>query len=420
MVVLTVAPEISLSDEPVTIRVSSLKPSQLVTLMTSLTDEKGVKFLSRAFYRADENGDVDLQKAASLGGNYTGVEPMGLFWSLKPEKPFHRLMKREVMETPFYVKVEVFDKYVLMENPEVEAAAAVTLERWFRSPGVRRIPIREGRVRGALFLPPGDGPFPGVIDMFGGAGGLIEFRSSLLASRGFAALALAYFAYEDLPIFVKKIELEYFEEAAEILQKHPKVKANGIGVIGVSLGAQIALAMATFLKQVVTTVCISGSSAIYGVDIHYRSLIIRGIPHINEKIRVLEHNIMQSYHAFAEPRDEAYRDCIFPCERAQGHILFIVGEDDQCLDSKLLYGEAIRRMKQHGKTNWAMLAYPGAGHLIEPPCSPFCSVSRNRTSKLPLLWGGEGSAHGRAQKHSWKEIQSFFQQHVGQWEHSGL
>ena len=50
--------------------------------------------------------------------------------------------------------------------------------------------------------------------MFGGAGGIIEFRAALLASQGFAALALPYFNYEDLP--QEKglgliLELEYFE-----------------------------------------------------------------------------------------------------------------------------------------------------------------------------------------------------------------
>ena len=45
----------------------------------------------------------------------------------------------------------------------------------------------------------GTGPFPAVIDMFGAAGGQQEWRSSLLASRGFLTLALAYRAYKDLP-----------------------------------------------------------------------------------------------------------------------------------------------------------------------------------------------------------------------------
>ena len=62
-----------------------------------------------------------------------------------------------------------------------------------------------------------------MIDLFGGAGGLIEFRAGLLASRGFAVLALAFFAYDDLPRTLAQLDLEYFEEAAELLLRHPKV-----------------------------------------------------------------------------------------------------------------------------------------------------------------------------------------------------
>ena len=56
-------------------------------------------------------------------------------------------------------------------------------------------------IKGTLFLPAGNGPFPAVISMYGGLvqGQVVEERSALLASRGFASLALAYFGLEGLP-----------------------------------------------------------------------------------------------------------------------------------------------------------------------------------------------------------------------------
>ena len=60
------------------------------------------------------------------------------------------------------------------ESPALES---ITLERHMISPGVRRIPIKIGRIRGFLFIPPGDGPFPGVIDIYGGQGGVDEHRA---------------------------------------------------------------------------------------------------------------------------------------------------------------------------------------------------------------------------------------------------
>ena len=53
------------------------------------------------------------------------------------------------------------------------------MERHILAPGVRRIHVKEGRVRGVLYLPPGDGPFPGIIDLFGGVGGCVQHRSGL-------------------------------------------------------------------------------------------------------------------------------------------------------------------------------------------------------------------------------------------------
>jgi len=41
--------------------------------------------------------------------------------------------------------------------------ASTLLHRWFMAPGVRRIPVRENGIIATLFLPPGDGPFPGNV-----------------------------------------------------------------------------------------------------------------------------------------------------------------------------------------------------------------------------------------------------------------
>ena len=65
-----------------------------------------------------------------------------------------------------------------------------------------------------LVLLVGNGPFPGVIDLFGTAGGLNEYRAALLASRGLAALALAYFGYDDLPAGIT-LDLDYFDVSHE-------------------------------------------------------------------------------------------------------------------------------------------------------------------------------------------------------------
>lgn len=72
-------------------------------------------------------------------------------------------------------------------------------------------------------FPPGKGPFPGIVDLYTWGGGLSEPRASLLASKGYVVLALAYYGYQDLPKKVKLLNLEYFEEAVTYLRALPEV-----------------------------------------------------------------------------------------------------------------------------------------------------------------------------------------------------
>ena len=47
------------------------------------------------------------------------------------------------------------------------------------------------------------------MDMWGGGGGLLEYRSALLASRGYVSLALEYFSPGELQS--ADLEFKYFE-----------------------------------------------------------------------------------------------------------------------------------------------------------------------------------------------------------------
>ncbi|XP_056661273.1 bile acid-CoA:amino acid N-acyltransferase [Monodelphis domestica] len=412
MAQIIVHPKTALVDVPLQIRVTGLLPSQLIMLQASLTDERGELFQSQVFYKADENGEVDLEHAGALGGDYVGIHPMGLFWSMKPKKMLSRLLKRDVINSPFLVHLSVYDITKPFSSSPDSLMASETVERWYSTPGVQRIQLKEGRVRGALFLPPGDGPFPGVIDLFGGIGGLVEFRASLLASHGFATLALAYFAYDDLPKNLDVIDIEYFEEAADILLRHPKVLGPSIGIVSVSRGAQIGMAMATFLKQVAATVCINGVFLAEQIVIKYRNEKFFSFSQHLERLRINELGLLAFYSALGNPQEEANKHGLLPVERAEGHILFIVGEKDYSVNSKIHAEQVMEQLRRHGKNNATLLSYPGAGHLIEPPYSPLCVASMNPFIPRPVLWGGETIPHAEAQEHSWKEILKFLRHHL--------
>ncbi|XP_062413549.1 LOW QUALITY PROTEIN: acyl-coenzyme A thioesterase 1-like [Pungitius pungitius] len=151
-------------DEPVQVKVAGLRSRQVVTLRARSTDEKGVVFSSSATVRADGSGRIDLERDPSLGGTYTGVEPMGLLWSMRPDA-LHKRFQRTKSLNPHVVKFSVHEE-------EGGMLAEATNERLLIGDGVIRRPIKEGNIRGVVFTPPGEGPFPAVLDLYTFGGGL--------------------------------------------------------------------------------------------------------------------------------------------------------------------------------------------------------------------------------------------------------
>lgn len=132
----------------VQVKVEGLAPHKPVELRSRLVDDRGVTFKASALYKADETGQVDVCRAPSLRGSYTGVEPMGLFWALAPETPHSKLMKKNVL-SPTLVEIQA------LNGETGELLASGTNERGYMIEGMKRIPVQEGRIRGILFVPPG-------------------------------------------------------------------------------------------------------------------------------------------------------------------------------------------------------------------------------------------------------------------------
>ncbi|XP_041615506.1 dynein light chain 1, axonemal isoform X1 [Vulpes lagopus] len=395
-------------DEPVRISVRGLGPGQPVTLRASLRDERGALFRAHARYRADDRGLLDLARAPALGGSFVGLEPMGLLWALEPETPLVRLVKRDV-QTPFAVELEVLDGH----EPDAGRLLGRALhERHFLRPGVRRVPVRVGRVRGTLFLPPGAGPFPGIIDLYGSGGGLCEYKASLLAGHGFAVLALAYFRFEDLPEYLDDIQLEYFEEAVDFMLQHPKVKGPNVGLLGFSKGGDLCLSMASFLKGITATVLINSCVANTIAPLSYKDMIIPSLSSDPRRYTINESGLLNFMGIWENPLEESNQKSIIPFERAQGPFLFIVGMDDNNWNSSFYAQVASERLQANGKDRPEIICYKGTGHCIEPPYFPVCRASVHAVLGQPICHGGEPEFQSRAQVDAWQRIQTFFHKHL--------
>lgn len=297
-----------------------------------------------------------------------------------------------------------------------ELAAAAT-ERWYMAPGVQRIDIRKNGVVGTLFLPPGPGPFPAMLDLWGMGGGLVEYRSALFASKGYASLSLAYFGHKDLPGPQNKLNVgdSYFKAAFQLLQDHHLVCADRVGIIGLSFGVYVSLRIATRTGvKPPCLICINGpmgsSVKIPDGDVLTGSLddavslwTYDDQGHVSFKVVSLPLNL--------SPKSKV------KVEDIECPLLYIEGMDDLNASSKENADEIEKALKAAGKSHlFTRISYPGAGHLIEPPYAPNARMSlwRVKPDKLFAQWGGHPAPHAAAQEDSWRKILAFMERYLRQ------
>ncbi|XP_044211588.1 peroxisomal succinyl-coenzyme A thioesterase-like [Thunnus albacares] len=414
---LSVQPSRGLVDEKFTVLVQNAPPGSQLTVHALHQCEDGHTWEAFAHYITNATGTVNVSEDLSLGGTYSGVEPMGLLWSLRPvpgSKPGLRMRKMNV-QTPMEIRISVYQGHPTEGFITQVPLASELVERWYMAPGVRRIPITEGGLTATLFLPSGPGPFPGLLDLWGGEGHLLEYRAALLASHGFASLTLDYLTPKIALETGKMVDNQYFETAFRVLQQHPQVLGSRIGMVGLSLGASFTLKMAVYSEviKLSSVVCINGTH-VQPVD-----------GSVEEMLEYCRSNAEKT--RFNEENQVIWRDLPLPIPtdpelkvdvgRLQCPVMLVVAEDDQNWPASESAQDMKEMMEQAGNSHLlTILSYPNAGHLIEPPYTPHIRASSFKTvdqgQMFMALWGGDAVPHARAQEDAWRKMLAFLQENL--------
>ena len=198
-------PAVALYGTPFSIMVTGLKPDERVTVTARSTDVKNIQWESKADFKADARGTIDVAAQPPLSGSYSGADIFGLLWSMQPlnSKTDRPISYRDDEVNGWTVDFSAADR----AGPTTSAR----LRRVYQMPGqaLVRVPLEEDGMYGFLYHPAKGGPFPAVMILAGSGGGVYEWLAQAFASNGFAALTLPYFNYRDLPPELVEIPIEY-------------------------------------------------------------------------------------------------------------------------------------------------------------------------------------------------------------------
>jgi pimeloyl-ACP methyl ester carboxylesterase len=90
----------------------------------------------------------------------------------------------------------------------------------------------------------------------------------IIAQRGYAVLQLAYFDSSGLLKDLGLIPLEYFKSAIDWLRAQPAVNPGRIGIVGGSIGSEVALTVAAHYPEIRVVVATMPSSVVWPGIVH--------------------------------------------------------------------------------------------------------------------------------------------------------
>jgi dienelactone hydrolase len=412
-----VTPQPALLDQPPAIEISGLEAGADVTVRAAQRDALGRHWESSACYVADADGVLDLGNAPHAG-SYRSADPAGLFWSMA-------LLPDQGEPTPFAFPGLGPLLTTLTVEIGGDPVAETTIERRLLAPGIRQHTLAEGELRGEFFVPPGDGPFPTVLCVSGSGGGIrgaIE-TASLLASHGYATLALAYFNYEDRPPYLIEIPLEYFQTSLGWLAARPEVDGARLGGLGRSRGGELALLLGATFPELRSIVAYVPSGVVHGgigEDSAGRSAWTwRGepVPFLRDQVTPEQDAaIFGDEPITLTPRFElnledcqAVADAMIPVERINGPVLLLSGEADKLWPSTRLANIAEERLAEFNHPYPVRhLRYANVGHSISLPGLPTTVTTiRHPIRKQVFELGGEPQAQSAANRDSWQHVLTF-------------
>lgn len=375
----------SLYDVPLDIQVSGLRPGDHVTVRL---EPRNQQWTAQATFET-QAPVLDLAKTAPIAGSYRGVDGMGLFEALAPRHSGAGFVRENTA---------VFT--VTAATPGGGTATA-TLTRELTGRGVTCSQQEVSR-RGfyGLYCAPAPhaGRRPPVLVFGGSEGGLSAAPTAeLLASRGFPALALAYFGEPGLPAALDRIPLEYFASAARWLDRQPGTDAQRLTVWGVSRGSEAALLLAADFPGPVHAV-IAGSP----------SSVIHGAVALTHPVPATD----PAWTLHGKPLPIATRTvispgAIIPVEKIKGPVLLLVGGQDQLWPSPFYAQQIMVELGSHDQYSHQDLVFPDAGHAAGGAFPYAVSAVTVSTPIATLHLGGTSFANSVAETKAWHDVLAF-------------
>lgn len=403
---------------PISILLQQLPPKKIITLHAYRRDWNSLLY-SFSTYQSDEYGQVSIGQAEALSGTYIGIDALGIFWSMShPTSDSIRL--------PFNIKdLKHYTIYFAIEC-DLKIIATEQLELLEKLPNVVSEKINDDSLKAIFHYPKDVQHLPVLILLSGSEGGYdnVSKMAQIIASHGYAVLALAYFKIDPLPKYLAKIPLEYPFHAIDWIKGKPNIDRTRIIIAGGSRGGELALLLASMRSDLKGVIAVEPSCVLWqGLPHSLLSIFFsepawtlngNTLPYLDNRLSLptlakfgTDAKQIELIHLYEGLFDNTLEiePATIKVENIKGPILLIAGKDGCVWPAYKMCNIIERRLDSlHFAYPVRGLYYKNAGHYvtITPSLNPTIDYKYEQ-----LKVGGTDSGNASAQIDSWNKIIEF-------------
>ncbi|EGT39278.1 hypothetical protein CAEBREN_21602 [Caenorhabditis brenneri] len=363
-------------------KADTLQPEHVHITATGLIPERAYRFdmklrhnygshASYCILKADKEGNIDMETQKPLRGTYFEADGMGLFLSMTPCEDFaYGGYLRCTPPIPFFYLLQLSDE-------SGQQLDEIYIKKHWMHPLLTRTEIEYDGFCGTLFKPPGDGPFPCVMDISGTGGGLHEHKKPIEF-----VLGLPY-------------------------------TTNMLGIQGVSFGATIVDLLSTRYPQIKAVVSINGPHAQCSYSLLKEHGKPMNVPILDDSKLYFINTILVTAPCFKTLTPILTPENAIPWHWIPKDTAFrLIGSvDDLCAPS--IHSNLHIQQKLQETGHYVELELVNGGHIMEPPYFPHHDIVYAKFQGFYCGYGGEIVLHAKSQERTWANTINFFKRKLG-------
>ena len=402
----------------INIKLDNLPQNKNITLHAYRRNWAGLIY-SFACFKTDSKGQIQLNKDKPISATYSGVDSLGIFWSMTKPTYINE-------ELPFEIKNLKLNTIYFQLEVDGKISSKDELQLILETPDIYCEEIRNKDMVANFYYSKNKQNLPLIIMLGGSNGGIreVDDRAKIISSHGYAVFALGYFDMENLPKRLERIPVEYFFNSINWAKEKQFIDTNKIVILGVSKGGEAALLVASMRRDIKGAIAfvpsnvrwqgipngpsfISKSSwTLNGKDLPYLkcsfsfSFFWKFICNSKQiELREIFKPIITEDKSNIEP-------ALIEVEKINGPILLVAGKDDRIwpsYDMCQMMKNRLDSLKFEHQIEF--LNYDNAGHFIfGPDLMPTINYKYDQ-----IAVGGRDSENSAAQTDSWNKMIGFLQ-----------